>query len=338
MQKRHEHSRATKAFTMSLPCIVFWDVDKTMIGYADAACDRYWLMRHLQNLEDSHVLPRGTCPSPLIDARREIEPLLRPGLRAGLDAIRAALSPRGAAEFFVCSYGKECVLEDLKVRGIEEAIGPMFNRPIFCVSSDQARNVQPACGKKVKLIRKNFDEAARSLVHKHPALEDPAVVDEVFRTRFFMVDDTEGIAFDAASNERVIVCPAFEHRPAPSADPLEGLRIPSGRRSYLARQRRHDFLIGDCYGSLTYVYRRAPSLPVTTLRTRSSLVAALTYTVRCLFRMVTLRLVRFHFTGDDGLVFLGLPPSWPVEGGYMRLRGRLPLTLGCELPYSGELV
>ena len=209
-----------------LPYIVFWDVDKTMIGHADAACDRYWLMRHLKDLEDSHVLPRGTCPTPLIDARREIEPLLRPGLRAGLDAIRAAL-PGAAAEFFVCSYGKECVLEDLKVKGIEEATGLSFCRPIFCVSSDQARNVQPASGKK-KLVRKNFDEAARSLARKYPALEDPAVVDEVFRSRFFMVDDTRGIAFDAASNERVIVCPAFEHRPAPSssADPLEGLGIP----------------------------------------------------------------------------------------------------------------
>ena len=198
-----------------LPTVVFLDVDYTLIGHSEAACDRYWVARVAKDVEDSHELPRGTCPTPLIDARAEMEPLLRPNLRAGLVGLQRALPD---CEFFVCSYGQKAVVEDLKVAGIERATRVRFNRPIFSCTSDRDANVKTAAAHvKKKLVRKCFDVAARRLSRKYPLLRDPKVVDGVFRSRFFMVDDTPDIAYDAASNARLVVCPPYKFRPAAAA-------------------------------------------------------------------------------------------------------------------------
>jgi hypothetical protein len=208
----------------SLPTVVFLDVDYTLIGHSEAACDRYWVARVAKDVEDSHELPKGTCPEPLIDALAEIEPLLRPNLRAGLIGLRQALPN---CEIFVCSYGQRAVVEDLKVAGVERATRIRFNRPIFCCTSDRDANVKTsATHVKKKLVRKCFDVAARRLSRKYPLLGDFKTVDKVFQTRFFMVDDTPDIAYDAASNARLVVCPAYKFRPEASNDRFEGMALP----------------------------------------------------------------------------------------------------------------
>lgn len=204
-----------------LPYIIFTDMDHTLIGQAEAECDRYWVMRVAKDLEESHELPQGTCPDPLIDARSEIAPLLRPGVGAGLRKIRAALPD---SEFFVCSYGQQSILNDLKMKGFEAATGFRFRRPFFSVTSDEETNLKPASSHKTKLVRKCFDVACARLARRvYPDLRDAKAVEEVFRNRFFMVDDKFGIAYDKASNSRLVVCPPYTFRPPPRANKFEGL-------------------------------------------------------------------------------------------------------------------
>lgn len=201
-----------------LPFVVFLDVDKTLIGRAEGSVARFWLRRVVRELVEAGELPASAGPTPT-DPRADMEPLLRPGVGDALRRIRNAL---GHVEYFVCSLGQQPVVAELKAPGIERAAGVRFRRPLFCVSTDDSCNCRSAASPDRKLVARCFARAVAELARRgYPALRNPSAAKRVYSERFFMVDDTPGVAFDDASNGRLVTCPPYMH--TPFCDPLEGI-------------------------------------------------------------------------------------------------------------------
>jgi hypothetical protein len=221
-----------------LPVIAFLDLDKTVIAKPHAQVEHLFLRKIVQELGDAGEIPArllAQLPEPPLP-EDEIGPLLRPGFADAVRRINAALGPN--VEWFVCTMGFPITVSELKLPGIERATGLRMNRPVFD---------QPACRAAVddgsKLVWQCFQKAIVSLQRKkkyapvREQLRDPKVVLDVFTQRFFMVDDTPNVAFDSASNMRLITCPPYEHE-APSTAatmPDSILRLPKVR-DYLKRR------------------------------------------------------------------------------------------------------
>jgi hypothetical protein len=196
-----------------LPYIIFLDIDKTVIGRAHSVVERFFLRKVIAEVGAAGELDaRKVVP---LDPAAEMAPLLRPGFGDAIRRIKKALG--GHVELFVCTMGVPSTVMELKAPGIECSAGVRFNRPLF------HRGIcQSSASPDKKLVGACFKVAAAALARrKYPALRDPAAVHRTFHERFFMVDDLSDVAFDDASNKRMLVCPPYEHHPW--SDPLEGV-------------------------------------------------------------------------------------------------------------------
>jgi hypothetical protein len=189
-----------------LPTVLFLDLDKTVIGRAHAAVERHFLRKVIDEVADAGELSCGR-PMPLAP-EEEMAPLLRPGFADAIRRLRATLPN---LEVFVCTMGVHKNVMELKVPGIERATGLRFNRPVFCRD-----DCQSAAKEDLKLVGACFHRAidALSKRKKYAFLKrDPAMAVRVFDERFFMIDDTPRVAFDEASNARLITCPLTSTAP-----------------------------------------------------------------------------------------------------------------------------
>jgi hypothetical protein len=195
---------------MQLPTIVFLDIDKTIIGRANAAVERYFLHKVIHEVIDAGELPSSARPSPALSPEAEMGPLIRPGFAQAMRHLRGTLPN---LELFVCTMGTPSTVSELKVPGIERATGVRFNRPLFHRTLCQSVTVEDR-----KLVGSCFRQAIAALSKrkKYAGLDRPSVAARVFREHFFMVDDTANVAFDDASNARLVVCPPYEFMPAPA--------------------------------------------------------------------------------------------------------------------------
>jgi hypothetical protein len=186
-----------------LPVVLFLDLDKTVIGRADSAVERFFLRKVLAELHEAGELPAAALPAAALDPAAEMAPLMRPGFG---DAIRHVRRHIRHVEVFVCTMGAPATVLELKAPGIRAASGVALREPIF-----HRELCQSAARPDRKRVGACFRQAAATLAADgYPALRDPAAVDEVFRTRFFMIDDTPDVAFDDISNARLVTCPPFE--------------------------------------------------------------------------------------------------------------------------------
>ena len=200
-----------------LPTVVFLDIDRTIIGRANASVERFFLRKVIAQLGEAGEIPTSRLPQPpYISPALEMDPVLRPGFADAIQRIRKVFAN---VELFVCTMGVPVTVTDHKVPGIEAVSGVRFNRPLF-----HRDFCQSAASKERKLVAQCFRHAIEALSHKkkyREALSDPARCRRVFDERFFMVDDTLDVAFDDRSNARLIKCPPFQYMP--ESDPFVGI-------------------------------------------------------------------------------------------------------------------
>lgn len=203
-----------------LPFVLFLDVDKTLIGRANHAVNRFWLIRVINELIESEEL------SSLTHLRDHVIPsdLIRPGVVQGLQALRDAHD--GDLEIFICSLGTAEVVHNCKLPTLlkhvfdEKRTGLALNRPIFCASSDFTENCRSAANipghPEKKAVKSCFLRAMDALRKKKKwkaVLSEAGAAERVFEDRFIMIDDTMDVASDDASNQRMLVCPPYEYTP-----------------------------------------------------------------------------------------------------------------------------
>jgi hypothetical protein len=202
-----------------LPTVLFLDLDKTVIGRANAAVERFFLHRVVKEVADAGELPESARPRRPVDPVEEMASILRPGFG---DAMRRLRRVFPTLEVFVCTMGVPATVTELKVPGIEGAAGVRFNRPLF-----HRGLCQSAAAEDRKLVGACFRQALQALSRRprYAGLglaTDAAVADLVFRERFLMIDDTPEVAFDAASNRRLLVCPPYT-APGPEGSAVAGI-------------------------------------------------------------------------------------------------------------------
>lgn len=154
--------------TKKLPFVLFLDVDRTLIGRANALAAHHCLQRVLQELADAGELPRTAC---LLAAESDTyrEELVRPGMGTSLRRLREGIKKadgHDALEIFVCSLGQASLVAERKVPLIEAVAGVRFNRPLFSASSKDDENCQATGDPKKKLVRQCFRTAIQSLLKK----------------------------------------------------------------------------------------------------------------------------------------------------------------------------
>ena len=201
-----------------LPFVLFLDIDRTLIGRAASLASHYLLQRVIAESRNNDCTAADVLAGVPADYA---EALVRPGLSAALDSIRAALKAGDgydSLEVFICSMGQKGLVADVKVPLIEAVAGVKFNRPLFCVSSAPDENCQATADAAKKLVYKCFCTAISTLAVKnkrwsHLSKDIETTVKQLHATRFLMIDDTRDVAWDAASNRRVLVCPPYERMP-----------------------------------------------------------------------------------------------------------------------------
>ena len=203
-----------------LPTVLFLDLDKTVIGRANAAVERFFLHRVVKEVADAGELPASARPRRPLDAVEAMASILRPGFGEAIRRLRRVFP---TLEVFVCTMGVPATVTELKVPGIEGASGVRFNRPLF-----HRGLCQSAAAEDRKLVGACFRQALQALSRRprYAGLglaTDAAVADRVFRERFLMIDDTPEVAFDSASNRRLLVCPPYT-----ASGPDGGLALTSG--------------------------------------------------------------------------------------------------------------
>ena len=198
--------------TIKLPTIIFLDLDKTVIGRADAAVERFFLRKVIDEVFDAGELAERPRP---LSPKDEMGPLIRPGFGEAMQRIKKALP------IFACTMGVAATVIEMKVPGIEQATGIRFNRPIF-----HKGICQSAADPGKKLVRQCFDLAIDHLA-KRSKYGDclRRRRNKVFEERFFMVDDTADVAFDDASNAKMVLCPPYVYAPRVRSyvDPFVGI-------------------------------------------------------------------------------------------------------------------
>lgn len=205
-----------RELAMRLPFVMFLDIDRTCIGNATSLAGHYCLSQVVKELDDRRSMAHRIAPVPA-SYRNDI---VRPGLGKSFREVRKSLRAvdgHDSLEIFVCSLGQRGLVTECKVPLIEDVAGIKFNRPLFCVSTTADENCQAFADGRKKLVRKCFDVAMRALVRKrkwrHLANDVEQWSTYLHSRRFLMVDDTPSVAYDAASNRKLVVCPPFDRCP-----------------------------------------------------------------------------------------------------------------------------
>jgi hypothetical protein len=199
-----------------LPLVIFFDIDRTLIGRADCLVTHYFLWKALREWSPELATALGNEP-PIAD-----ETLVRPELGESLRRLFSALRRAEGAdtiELFVCSLGTKHAVSECKVPGIERIARIRFNKPYFCTSYDDADNCRSYMDDSKKLVRPCFERAIDVLARKAKWrdiagwLQQPATRQAMFDNRFIMIDDTPNVALEAESNSRLLCCDPYQVRP-----------------------------------------------------------------------------------------------------------------------------
>jgi hypothetical protein len=186
---------------MSLPFILIFDIDYTMIGNVGYPYAEAKLMELIyKNCKQKDISDK--CINKVIDFTDVMEDgLLRPDLS---EFVKFCDKKYKNVEVFVYTNSPYKWAQDIMIQQIEKVSDIKFNKPYFT-----RENSSILMKKQLSHI---WDTICNQLSKKYPKLSNnPKMQKYVFDNRFMMIDDQKGVVDDFPNKQ--IVCPEYTYIP-----------------------------------------------------------------------------------------------------------------------------